>query len=213
MNFCPNCGTRIESGVNFCPNCGHEILSENGRIEQPSYGSSTENSVVVGDSLFKILLPLSLLVNMAACCCIGVLSWATKRTLHLYNIGQISDCGLTAGDMDLMLGSIFLPLMLAIIILILICKRKKSIIGYSIMFLCAIISSYFLFSVKDAGIYDLVVVSSSIFWGWTICSLLYIWLSIYNSFPIKSQYKMLPVIACIILSLIYIAWHCFVLFR
>jgi uncharacterized membrane protein YvbJ len=28
LNFCPNCGTKIEEGWNACPYCGHNILSE-----------------------------------------------------------------------------------------------------------------------------------------------------------------------------------------
>lgn len=24
-NFCPNCGTKLDSNCNFCPNCGHKI--------------------------------------------------------------------------------------------------------------------------------------------------------------------------------------------
>ena len=35
MNYCPNCGNELESGVKFCPNCGQKITNDEELVQTP----------------------------------------------------------------------------------------------------------------------------------------------------------------------------------
>ena len=58
MNFCSNCGSKLETDVNFCPNCGNKIFSSQNKIDKSyehlkghaqSVKKEIENSYVVAN--------------------------------------------------------------------------------------------------------------------------------------------------------------------
>lgn len=55
MNFCPNCGTKLESGVSFCHNCGYKVSYTNNNYNTVNTAEAGQKSKFLAGILGIIL--------------------------------------------------------------------------------------------------------------------------------------------------------------
>jgi len=62
MNYCPNCGSKLESGHNFCPNCGQKPRQE--KVEKTQRKTSSKNnSWVIPVSIVLLIIAIGAIVS------------------------------------------------------------------------------------------------------------------------------------------------------
>ncbi|MCQ2257442.1 MAG: zinc ribbon domain-containing protein [Bacteroidaceae bacterium] len=201
MNYCPNCGAQLTSGMSYCPKCGNTIT-----IQTPMHRSQSNKKLVTSSSVSGALLSLCVILNAATFFCIGVVAYDTKEILWINQLE--GTCKTGGGELhNCLIGSVFTS-MLTSILLIIIGLNKLSKAGNYVMMSCGILTFCVAIYAQFQGLYACAQIYNCLLWCWMGCTMIYLWTSLYKGVCScsKNQAATPATLICIVLSLIYIVW-------
>ena len=77
MNYCPKCGTKLESDHRFCPSCGYKLVEEaTAEVVDDNYSSSSSDTLKEVAKIFMIIC------TVIAGWAIIPLCWMVPMTVH-----------------------------------------------------------------------------------------------------------------------------------